>query len=85
MWYYMIKYSFDPSKIIKGPFTTEEEAYEDMEDNAYNEYNICVDENDWETEIYEDAECGEITIVNYFGTDKDVTEYFIFKILTIQN
>jgi hypothetical protein len=29
---------------------------------------------------YEDAECGEITIVDYFGTNKDVTEYFIFKI-----
>lgn len=80
MWYYMIKYSFDPSKIVKGPFATEEEAYKNMEDNADNEYNICVEENDWDTEINKDKENGEITIKNFFTSNVDVTEFFTFAI-----
>lgn len=80
MWYFMIKYSFDSTKPIIGPFKTEEEAYAAMQEYAQKEYDIDVDENEWDTEIYVDNEAGEITIVNYFGTNKDVTEFFIFKI-----
>ena len=84
MWYYMTKYSFDSSKPIVGPFATEEEAYEKMLADAQKEYNIDVNENsngdNWETELYVDSEAGEITIVNYFGTNKDVTEFFTFEI-----
>ena len=81
MWYYMIKYSFDPStKFIKGPFKTEKEAYAEMRELAYNEYDISEEESNWEVEIYEDAENGEIIIVEYSGTSKEITEYFTFKI-----
>lgn len=80
MWYYMTKYSFDPTKLVKGPFTTEEEAYKKMKLDAYEEYRIDTEENDWNTEIYPDEENGEITLVNYFDTHKDVTEFFIFEI-----
>ena len=80
MWYYMTKYSFDSTKPIVGPFKTEEEAYTEMQKSAQKEYDIDVNENEWETEIYVDSEAGEITIVNYFGTNKDVTEFFTFEI-----
>lgn len=84
MWYFMIKYSFDSTKPIVGPFKTEEEAYEAMNESAQKEYEIDVNENscgnEWETELYVDSEAGEITITNNFGTHKDVTEFFTFKI-----
>ncbi len=80
MWYYMTKYSFDSSKPIVGPFQTEAEAYEKMQTAAQKEYDIDANENEWDTEIYIDSEAGEITIVNYFGTNKDVTEFFTFEI-----
>lgn len=80
MWYFMIKYSFDSTKPIVGPFKTEEEAYAEMQKSAQKEYDIDVKENEWDTEIYVDSEVGEITIVNYFGTNKDVTEFFTFEI-----
>ena len=80
MWYYMTKYSFDPTKEVFGPFATAEEAYANMKKNADTEHNIDENENEWDTEIYYDEENGEITIVNYFGTNKDITEFFIFEI-----
>lgn len=84
MWYYMTKYSFDSSKPVVGPFETETEAYLNMLANAQREYEIDVNENacgnEWETELYVDSEAGEITITNNFGTHKDVTEFFTFKI-----
>ena len=80
MWYYMTKYSFDSSKPVAGPFKTQKEAYEKMQIVAMKEYDIDVNENEWQTEIYVDSEAGEITIVNYFGTNKDVTEFFTFEI-----
>lgn len=80
MWYYMTKYSFDSDKPVFGPFKTEEEAYEQMQIAAQKEYDIDVNENEWETALYVDSEAGEITIINYFDGDKDVTEFFTFEI-----
>jgi hypothetical protein len=76
----MTKYSFDSSKHVAGPFETEAEAYVAMQDSAQKEYNIDVNENEWETELYVDSEAGEITITNYFDTGNDVTEFFTFEI-----
>lgn len=80
MWYYMTKYSFDSEKKIMGPFKTREEAWKEMEKAAINEYDIDVSENEFDTELYVDNEAGEVTIINYFTTGKDVTEFFIFEI-----
>lgn len=80
MWYYMMKYSFDSSKPVFGPFKTEEEAYEKMSVDANKEYDIDTNENGWETEIYVDSEAGEITITNYFEEYNDITEFFTFEI-----
>ena len=80
MWYYMTKYSFDSDKPIMGPFKTEEEAWKAMEKVAIHEYDIDINENEWDSELYIDSEAGEITIVTYFDTNKDVTEFFTFEI-----
>ena len=80
MWYYMTKYSFDSSKPVVGLFTTKKEAYEKMLVVAQKEYDIDVNENEWETELYVDSGAGEITITNYFNDSKDITEFFIFEI-----
>lgn len=80
MWYYMIKYSFDSTKVIKGPFKTENEAYQAMQHCANEEYRICTEENEWDSEIYKKKDAGEITIISYFDADMDVTEFFIFEI-----
>lgn len=80
MWYYMIKYSFDSDKPVCGPFNTEEEAYEKMQIAAQKEYDIDVNECEFNTDIYVDSEAGEITITNYFETGKDITEFFTFEI-----
>ena len=79
MWYYMTKYSFDPSKPIIGPFDTEDEAWKDMREVATHEYETDLD-NGWNTKIIEDKECGEITIKNLFSAGTDVTEFFLFEI-----
>lgn len=78
-WYYMTKYSFDPSKHVIGPFETEDEAWEDMHKIAIKGYEIDLD-NGWDTKIIKDKECGEITIKNFFAADIEVTEFFLFEI-----
>ena len=80
MWYYLTKYSFDPSKPVSGPFNTEEEAWDKMEKDAEEEYRIDTEENGWRSRIIKDKTCGEITIKNFFTTETDVTEFFLFEI-----
>ena len=80
MWYYMTKYSFDPTKVTVGPFESEEDAWADMEHSADEEYRIDTEENSWRTRIIKDKECGEITIKNFFMDNTDVTEFFLFEI-----
>lgn len=80
MWYYMTKYSFDPTRPVFCPFDTEEDAWSEMEQGADEEYRIDVEENGWPTTIRKDKECGEITIKNVFVNDTDVTEFFLFEI-----
>lgn len=79
MWYYMTKYSFDPSKPVIGPFNTEEEAWADMHEIAMKEYEHDIN-NGFKTKIIKDKECGEITIKNFFTCYTDVTEFFLFDI-----
>ena len=75
----MTKYSFDAEKPIVGPFKTRAEAWKEMESVSINEYHTDI-ENGWNTELYVDNDAGEITIINYFDTGKDVTEFFVFEI-----
>ena len=80
MWYYMTKYSFDSDKHVFGPFLTEEVAYEKMSADAQKEYDIDVNENGFDTDVYVDSEAGEIIITNHFYDRCDVTEFFTFEI-----
>jgi hypothetical protein len=76
----MTKYSFDPSKIVNGPFNTEEEAWGAMKSIANEEHRIDTEENGWRTQIIKNKTCGEITIKNFFASGTDVTEFFLFEI-----
>lgn len=80
MWYALTRYSFDSEKPIAGPFKTEEEAWDFIESQADEEYRIDTEENGWETRMFKDKENGEITLIDYFVSHKDTTEFFIFEI-----
>ena len=80
MYYYLTKYSFDPEKVVHGPFTTEEEAWATMEADANEQYRIDTEENQWDARLFKHKDNGEITLIDYFVAHKDVTEFFIFEI-----
>ena len=80
MYYYLTKYSFDPEKIVHGPFKTEEEAWIAMEADANEECRIAIEENGWDSRLFTDKNNGEITLVDYFVAHEDTTEFFIFEI-----
>ena len=77
--YYVVTYSFDAEKQVYGPFDTEKEAIEDMMANARNEYKIDTKENEWDSELKEDVEIGEISIINRFSDRDDVTKFFVIE------
>lgn len=79
-WYYVTKYSFDPTKPVFGPFDTEEEAWQAMEAMMDEEYRICRKENEWRAYIEKNKEAGEIKLTNIFDHEDDVTECFIFQL-----
>lgn len=79
MFYYLIHYSFDPSKPVFGPFNTEDEAWEAALNDAKKEYAID-EENGRCNELKVDKDSGEIALINYFVDRDDVTEYLIFEI-----
>ena len=80
MYYYVTKYSFDPDKPVCGPFKTESDAWKAMEAHANEECRIDTEENQWDAHIFKDRENGEITLVDYFVSHKDTTEFFIIEI-----
>ena len=84
MYYYVVKYSFDPDKPTFGPFKTEQEAWTAMECDAEKEHHIDKDENQWDSVLFKDKENGEITLVNYFVSYKDTTEFFIIELNSIK-
>ena len=80
MWYGIVKYSFDSDKNVLGPYKTEEEAWNGIEQSANEEYVISSEVNEWVSEINKDRESGEITITDYFDDRNDITEFFIIEI-----
>lgn len=80
MWYHVTKYSFDPTKPVCGPFPTEEEAWDDMEEMMDEEYRIATEENGWRSYIEKDKESGEIKLLDILDHEDLVTECFIFEI-----
>lgn len=80
MWYYLIRYSFDAEKPVFGPFDTYEDTWEAALNSAQKEFNIDQNENEWNSDISEYEEYGEIVLVNHFTDRDDTTEYIIFEI-----
>ena len=80
MWYYLVRYSFDPEKSVFGPFNTEEEAWKDALISARKEYDIDTNENGWDVDMTEYEDCGEIILVDHFDSGDESTEYLVFEI-----
>lgn len=80
MYFGIVKYSFNSYKYVLGPFETEEEAWENIEESADKEYAYSTEANEWESEINKDRDSGEITIIDYVRPQPGVTEFFIIEI-----
>lgn len=80
MWYYLVRYSFDADKPVFGPFNTYGEAWDAALADAQKEFNIARNENEWDTEMSEYEEYGEIVLVDHFADRDDTTEYLIFEL-----
>lgn len=80
MWYYLVRYSFDPTKQVFGPFDTEEDAWEAALADAQKEFDIDTNENEYDSDMSEYEEYGEIVLVNHFDDRSDTTEYILFEL-----
>ena len=80
MWYYLVRYSFDPTKSVFGPFDTEEDAWEAALADAQKEFDIDQNENEYDSDMSEYEEYGEIVLVNHFDDRSDTTEYILFEL-----
>ncbi len=80
MWYYLIRYSFDSEKPVIGPFDTYEDAWEAALTSAQKEFDIDTNENEWDSDMSEYEDFGEIIITNHFTDKDDTTEYILFEL-----
>lgn len=80
MWYYLVRYSFDAAKPVFGPFDAYEDAWEAALEDAEKEFNIDQNENEYDSDMSEYEEYGEIVLVNHFTDRDDTTEYIIFQL-----
>lgn len=80
MWYYLIRYSFDSEKPVIGPFDTYENAWEAALTSAQKEFDIDTNENEWDCDMSEYEDFGEIVITNHFYDRDDTTEWIIFEL-----
>lgn len=80
MWYYLVRYSFDPTKSVFGPFDTEEDAWKAALADAQKEFDIDQNENEYDSDMSEYEDCGEIVLVNHFDDRDDTTEYILFEL-----
>ena len=80
MWYYLVRYSFDPTKPVFGPFETETEAWEAALANARKEYKIDTEEDECNCDMSEYDDFGEIVLVNHFTDRDDTTEWLVFEL-----
>lgn len=80
MWYYLVRYSFDPDKHMVGPFDTEDAAWSAAVNNANREVKISQEEVDANIDISIYEGCREITIIDHYVRGDDTTEYIVFEI-----
>mgnify|MGYP003305359129 CR=1 FL=1 len=80
MWYYLVRYSLDATKPVFGPFDTEEDAWKAALTDAQKEFDIDQNENEYDSDMSEYEEYGEIVLVNHFTDRDDTTEWIIFEL-----
>ena len=80
MWYYLVRYSFDSTKPVFGPFETEFDAWEAALADARKEYKTDEEENEWDCDMSEYDDCGEIILTDHFTDRDDTTEWFVFEL-----
>ena len=79
MWYYLVRYSFDATKPVFGPFKTESEAWEAALADARKEFKIDEEENEWNCDITEYEDIGAIVLTDQFTDREDTTEWLVFE------
>ena len=79
MFYYLVRYSFDSSKPVFGPFKTEAEAWNAALADAKNECRISKEEDKRDCDMMEYEDFGEIVLVDHFTDRDDTTEYIVFE------
>lgn len=80
MFYYLVRYSFDATKPVFGPFETESEAWEAALADARKELKIDEKECGWNCDMSEHEDCGEIVLTKHFTGRDDTTEWLVFEI-----
>ncbi len=80
MFYYVIWYSFDGDKPVSGPYSTFEECWQAMKENAQKEYTHDTEVMGYNTEMTEMEDAGEIKLVNYFSDRNDETVWMAVEI-----
>lgn len=80
MWYYLVRYSFDPDKHVVGPFDTENAAWSAAVNDAKREVKVSQEETDTNIDISIYEGCREITIIDHYVRCDDTTEYIVFEI-----
>lgn len=80
MWYYLIRYSFDSEKPVIGPFSIYKDAWAAALKSAQKEFDIDQNENEWDSDMSEYEDFGEIIITNHFTDRDDTTEYIVFEL-----
>ena len=80
MWYYLVRYSFDPDKHVVGPFDTENAAWSAAVNDAKREVKVSQEEADTNIDISIYEGCREITIIDHYVRGDDTTEYIVFEI-----
>lgn len=79
MWYYLVRYSFDPDKHVVGPFDTEDAAWSAAVNDAKREVKVSQEEADANIDISIYEGCREITIIDHYVRGDDTTEYIVFE------
>lgn len=80
MFYYLVRYSFDPTKPVFGPFETEFDAWEVALADARKEFKIAEEENEYDCDMTEYEDFGEIVLTDHFIDRDDTTEWLVFEL-----
>ncbi len=79
-WYYLCLYSFDHEHLVRGPFESEKKCWQAMRKEAKEEFRIDLEENEYQCNLVEDSQSGEITLTDFFNNHTIETKWALFEI-----